>query len=105
MRVIKSGRFAALALGLGLFTAEAASADCQGEPRACDGGQCPPSSYSPCHYWTPAVYRWRAYHHCSGQYLYAIDRFPEMPPTYQIIKYPCRAVDPAVYYGYTSEQR
>jgi hypothetical protein len=105
MRVIRSGRFAALALGVGLCAAAAGRADSQVEPRPCDGAVCPGNSYSPCHYWTPAVYRWRAWHHCPGQYLYATDRFPEMPPTYQIIKYPCRAVDPAAYYGNTTEQR
>ena len=102
MRVRKYGLLGALTLGFALSLATVAKADCPGDPRPCDGAGCPPSSYSSCHYWTPTVYRWRAYHHIPGPYLYAADRYPEMPPTYQFIKYPCRAVEPAAYYGNTN---
>lgn len=56
---------------------------------------CPHTSYSPLHYWTPALYRLHACLHGPKAPTYAPDRFPCVPPTYKIIRYPCPAVDPA----------
>jgi hypothetical protein len=63
--------------------------------------ECPPSSYSPCHYWTPTCYRLYAYCHPQG-YIYPPDRYPNVPPHYLITKFPCRAVDPTTAMGGTS---
>ena len=98
----RKGWLAALVLGMGLSSTVAASGGPGAEPRYIDGANCPPSSYSPWHFWAPLWYRFEAYHHCCHpQYLYAADRYPEVPPTYEFSRYPCRAVDPATYYGYT----
>jgi hypothetical protein len=57
---------------------------------------CPPSSYSPCHYWTPSFYRlFYATHDLSP----SLDQFPpgpspEMTPRYKIYYYKCPAVPP-----------
>ena len=56
---------------------------------------CPGSSYSRLHYWTPALWRLHACLHGPKAPTYAPDRFPDVPPTYKIIGYPCPAVDPA----------
>jgi hypothetical protein len=55
---------------------------------------CPPSSYSPCHYWTPALYRVCAAVHGPKLGVYPPDRFPSVPPNYLIIRYPCPAAEP-----------
>jgi hypothetical protein len=62
---------------------------------------CPPSSYSPCHYWTPTCYRLDAYCHPHG-YIYPPDRYPHLPPHYLITQFPCMAVDPTTAMGGTS---
>ncbi|HKI30964.1 MAG TPA: hypothetical protein VKA46_03805 [Gemmataceae bacterium] len=56
---------------------------------------CPRPSYSPFRYWTPGA----AYvHDCvHGPWLsvYPPDRHPEIPPSFNILKYPCPAADAA----------
>ena len=99
MRAKYAARWATLALGVGLAIPSAVAAGSPCQPGPCDGADCPRSSYSPLHYWTPTLYRWKAWHHCPGQYLYAPNFHPDMPPTYQFFRYPCRAVAPAAYYG------
>jgi hypothetical protein len=56
---------------------------------------CPPPSYSPCHYWTPALYRIHACLHGPKVSVYPPDRFPSTPPRYEITPYHCPAADPA----------
>jgi hypothetical protein len=61
---------------------------------------CPASSYSPCHYWTPTLYRLHVACHGPKLNVYAVDRFPDVPINYQITPYPCPAAPPsAIPYG------
>jgi hypothetical protein len=57
---------------------------------------CPPTSYSPCHYWTPTLYRLQCYCHNTSPCLWQFPPgpSPEVPPSYRITKYPCPAVNP-----------
>jgi hypothetical protein len=61
---------------------------------------CPPPSYSPLHYWTPAAYRLDAYLHQPKINQYATDRYPELPNPYQITPFPCPSVPPSALYGH-----
>jgi hypothetical protein len=54
-----------------------------------------PNSYTPLHYWTPALTRLHEYFHGPKLDVYPPDRHPEIPPTYTNLRYPCPAVDPA----------
>ena len=54
-------------------------------------GDCPPPSYSPCHFWSPAPVRLHDKCQGSGLNVRAPDRHPEIPPTFTILKYPCPA--------------
>jgi hypothetical protein len=69
-------------------------------------GDCTPSLYSPCHYWTPTAYRLRAWCKPSSKDSYA----PGVPihPTFIVQGYPCQSTapapsppyaDPEAYYG------
>jgi hypothetical protein len=87
---------AAWVLGLGLLLPATVQAGWPFHCDKCQGPDCPRSEYSCCHYWFPAVYRIQAYCHpvspssgipCS-----------DIPTGYEITKFPCRAVDPAVMY-------
>jgi hypothetical protein len=55
---------------------------------------CPPSLYSPLHYWAPTLIRVRDCLHQPTVSSYGEIR-PDITPSYQIIRYPCPAVDPA----------
>jgi hypothetical protein len=58
------------------------------------GKDCPRPSYSPLHYWTPSLYTCYAYHH-DQRGVYATQyRYPEVPNSYRIIRYPCPAAPP-----------
>jgi hypothetical protein len=59
---------------------------------------CPKPSYSKLHYWAPTAYRAGYHFHGTRLSPYAPDRFPDVPPSYRIIQYPCPAVDPATHY-------
>jgi hypothetical protein len=61
---------------------------------------CPPGSYSPCHYWTPALYRCKAFHHP----LPPVGAPPPsesacITPSYKVLKFPCPPVDPVAFYN------
>jgi hypothetical protein len=69
---------------------------------------CPRGSYSPLHYWTPGVYKVRAWVHPVNVDQYPPGPCPAPPLTYEIHKYPCMTIppmpttpyaDPAGYYG------
>jgi hypothetical protein len=60
---------------------------------------CPAPSYSPVHYWLPSLHRVNACLHGPYAPTYAPDRFPGIPPTYLITRFPCPGVDPAALYG------
>ncbi len=63
---------------------------------------CPKPSYSPLHYWTPAIYCIYCLRHDPVPSLDQYPRGPnaEITPSYRIIKYPCPAADPVdVPYG------
>jgi hypothetical protein len=101
----------ALVLGLGLFAAPAASAG----PFFGDWGwcwhpdpHCPRGVYSPLHYWSPEVYYVRKHLHPVNLDQYPPGPSPPVPPTFQILRYPCRTTlptpsppyaDPTAYYG------
>ena len=59
-----------------------------------DPHECPPSTYSPWHYITPAVFRARAFCHPLNRYTYAEDRHPNIPLQFNPIPYKCIAVPP-----------
>jgi hypothetical protein len=64
---------------------------------------CPPPSYSPCHYWTPAVVRLYEDHHGPALHPYAPNTHPDIPPTFLFYKYRCPTSSPTEqmreYYG------
>jgi len=84
---------ATLALAAVLLSAHTASAGPLMDWLFPDDGPTP--SYSPLRYWAPRV--GRVHDDCHGPKLsvYPPDRHPEIPPTYNILKFPCPAVDPA----------
>jgi len=91
-------RIGKLAVGVvlaGLLAPAAAWADPSGVSEPCDEAHSV-RPYSRCHYWTPALYRLHACLHGPKPAYGAPDRYPEVPPRYQIIPYRCRAVAPAV---------
>jgi hypothetical protein len=60
--------------------------------------KCPKPSYSPLHYWVPAVDRCYAFY--SGRplhYIYAPVSYPTVPLHFQSTRYPCPPVPPAVF--------
>jgi hypothetical protein len=62
------------------------------------GKKCPPPSYSPCHYWVPAVDRVYAFYcHRPLQYIYPPDNYPMIPLNFQPVRYPCPPVDTAIF--------
>ena len=54
-----------------------------------------PNSYSPVRYWAPGAARFSDDVHGPRINVYAPDRHPEIPPTYNNLRFPCPAVDPA----------
>jgi hypothetical protein len=72
------------------------------------GRDCPRGQYCPLHYWTPCLYKVRAYVHPSNLDQYPPGPSPSVPPSYDTINYRCRSLqptpstpyaDPAGYYG------
>jgi hypothetical protein len=61
-------------------------------------GKCPKPSYSPIHYWLPAVDRIRAFY-CRRPlvYIYPPEQFPWAPLVFEGVHYRCEPVPPAVY--------
>lgn len=55
---------------------------------------CPPTHYSALHVLTPAFYRWAAF--CQGPrcYIFAPNKYPDLPPVPWITKYHCPSVNP-----------
>lgn len=69
---------------------------------------CPRGEYSPLHYWSPELYRARAFVHPSNLDQYPAGPNPCTPATYDISTYRCRSIpptpasayaDPAGYFG------
>lgn len=72
-------------------------------PAAAEAGEllghkpkCPTASYSPCHYWFPQLYRWRAFHARLGEIPDIPNNYPDIPIVYKPVVFPCPPVDPAV---------
>lgn len=59
-----------------------------------DPHNCPPSTYSPWHYITPALFRARAFCHPDYSYIYAKDRWPGVPLQFNPVPYKCISVPP-----------
>lgn len=55
---------------------------------------CPPSQYTPLHYWTAGLYRLYNCKHGPHVNQYPPDRQPYVTPGYEIIRYPCPQGDP-----------
>lgn len=80
-----------LALAIGLVLPAAAPA---GFPWDCHNpAGCPRATYSPTHYWAPALNR--LYWHCRGPEISVYPPAPPIPPCYQDARFPCPPVDPA----------
>ncbi|MCC6421736.1 MAG: hypothetical protein IT429_26255 [Gemmataceae bacterium] len=62
---------------------------------------CPPSSYSPLHYWLPGAYTARANLHPQRGIHYPTDHYPGLPVAVTITGYPCPPVSPAALYGHS----
>ena len=60
---------------------------------------CAPPAYSPCHYWTPQLYRLWALCHAPREPMYAAPRYPCVPSQFVISRYACPPVAPAAQYG------
>jgi hypothetical protein len=59
---------------------------------------CPPPSYSCWNYWAPNLLRQHDWHR-PLTYIYAVNRFPDIPYGYDIHTFPCPAVEPAALYA------
>jgi len=90
----KSGWAAALVLGLVLLLPCRGNAGPLLDNLMYRKAHCPPTSYSPCHYWTPTLERVCA-HFRGGVSMYAADLHPDVPPSYRVSTFPCPAVKPA----------
>jgi hypothetical protein len=55
---------------------------------------CPPTHYSAFHVLTPIAWRWAAW--CQGpcRYTFAKNLFPDVPPTFRVVRYHCPSVNP-----------
>lgn len=55
---------------------------------------CPPTHYSAFHVLTPIAWRWAAW--CQGpcRYTFAKNKFPDVAPTYHVVRYHCPSVNP-----------
>jgi hypothetical protein len=93
MHRIRRLTLAALVVCAGLLPTSAASAG-PIKDWFC-GGDCPAPSYSPFRYWAPRAARVNDDCHGPKLDVYAPDRHPEIPPTYDILRFSCPAVDPA----------
>src|SRR5262245_53365376 len=58
--------------------------------------KCPTPSYSPCHYWFPGIYRYRAFHARLGEIPDIPNNYPDIPIVNRPVVFPCPPVDPAV---------
>jgi hypothetical protein len=70
------------------------------------GHDCPRPAYCPLIYWTPTL--WRLYREWKGPRAatYAPDRYPALPPGYDVQQFPCPPVNPAdLPYGAPSTPR
>ncbi len=62
----------------------------------CCPQECCRSSYSPTHYWAPTMFKCAFQHrHPLPSESYPSDCFTNLPPTYQILPFPCRSAAPA----------
>jgi hypothetical protein len=57
--------------------------------------EAPSPSYSPLHYWAPALERVNDKVHGPKLNVYSPDRHPEIPPTFTILRFSHPAADPA----------
>jgi hypothetical protein len=91
----RGGRRAAWAVVAALWLPAAAGATpLLGFRQWDDPNTCPPSTYSPWHYITPAFFRVNAFCHPINRYTYAVDRYPDVPLQFNPIPYKCIAVPP-----------
>lgn len=91
-------RLVACVLSAGLLLPARARAGWPFGQGKCLGRDCPSSSYSPFHYWTPGLYR--LYAACHGPTVNSCiqDNSPQIPTSYRLDKFPCPGVDPALLY-------
>jgi hypothetical protein len=61
------------------------------------GHECPRTAYSKLQYWTPEVYRLKAWVHHPWHYIYPKDLHPDMPINFHPIPYRCYSVGPREY--------
>ena len=59
---------------------------------------CPPTSYSPCHYWTPTLYRLYDCIHYGKHTPYIPDCHYPDAVSFKIVPFPCPPVDPITLY-------
>jgi hypothetical protein len=95
MNGTRGGRLAGLVLGALLLAAGEGHA---GPWFGWHKADCPRPSYSPCHYWTPSLYRVNACLHGPHLSVYPPDRAPGLAPSYLINRYPCPVTDPTTFY-------
>lgn len=80
-----------LALAVGLVLPAISLA---GGPGSCSGSAgCPRATYSPIHYWAPALDRLYWHCHCPGLSVHAPPS--PIPPRFLDLRFPCPPVDPA----------
>jgi hypothetical protein len=87
------GRLARLGMVMLAIVALAAPVDAGPLPRS-SARDCPRPVYTPTHYWTPGLYRFSALIHGPAIPVWPPDREPGIPPTFQVIGYPCPAGEP-----------
>jgi hypothetical protein len=97
MRGRKAGWVALLVLLAGLLLPGRGSAGLLFGPKPYHPWNCPPRCYSCWHYWAPAPYRIWAGCHGPKVSVYPPDRFPCVPPSAAIIRFPCPGVPPPQY--------
>jgi hypothetical protein len=91
MRRTRRLTLTALLVAAGLLSPRPASAELLKEWLFPQSG----TSYSAFRYWTPGLARHYDDHHGPQLSAYAPDRHPEIPPTYQFLRFPCPAVEPS----------
>jgi hypothetical protein len=111
MRSKRGGWRAPVVLWIGLLAPGTALAGpylgdwgwCWHQDRDCARGE-----YSPLHYWTPGLYKVRAYVHPSNLDQYPPGPSPSVPASFETTRYRCRSIpptpsspyaDPTGYYG------
>jgi len=88
----RNGWLAALVL---LALSPRARADSALGPGTRPAPECSGCCYSPCHYWAPGLYRFWADLFGPKMNQYAPNRYPQIPPTYRIIRFPGPCAAPA----------